>query len=38
MPGHSIQTEEAKEETFKDFLRLKELISTHDVIFLITDS
>ena len=38
MPGHALMSEEAKSEAHRDFLKLKELISTHDVIFLITDS
>lgn len=35
MPGHAIIDEE---ESKKDFDALKDLVSTHDVIFLLTDS
>lgn len=38
MPGHKLISEEAQKEAKEDFLKLKQLISEHDVIFLITDS
>ena len=38
MPGHGSTSEEGKAEILKDYRKLENLIKTHDVIFLLTDS
>ncbi len=38
MPGHDVKTPEAIAEMTENYQKLAELIKSHDVIFLITDS
>lgn len=38
MPGHDVRTTGAEEEMKEDYRYLNELIKSHDIIFLITDS